>query len=73
MGNVFSLVKSTETCDVCGTRKIKSLIKDHTILADLGIGASVPCSIYCCADNESCLHKAQAAPLKILKARSQKG
>lgn len=73
MGKVFSLAKSTETCDVCGTRKLKSLIKNHTIMANLGNDISVPCSIYCCSDNESCLHKAQAAPLKVLKARSQRG
>ncbi len=73
MGNVFSLVKSTESCDICGTRKVKSLIQNHTIMADLGDNLSVPCTIYCCTDNKPCLQKAQAAPLEVLKANSQRG
>ncbi len=73
MGNVFSLVKSTESCDICGTRKVKSLIQNHTIVADLGNDLSVPCNIYCCTDNKSCLQRAQEAPLEVLKAKSQRG
>ena len=73
MRKVFSLVISTEICDVCGTRKVKSIIKNHTILANLGNNISVPCSIYICTDNDTCLHKAQSAPLKVLKARTQRG
>ena len=73
MGNVFSLEKSTESCDICGTRKVKSLIQNHTIMAELSNGISVPWTVYCCLDNEYCLQYAKVAPLKVLKAKSKRG